>query len=92
MIEVSNAGTVATGEHVNVFRWISVKHMVSLESKGMKSRGGSIRPRIAAELGLKPRDSYEKFIEAIQAKISAVHVAANASEAATKALKEGVQV
>jgi hypothetical protein len=42
--------------------------------------------------GLKPRDSYEKFIEAIQAKISAVHVAANASEAATKALKEGVQV
>lgn len=81
-------GTIATGPHTHVFRWISLKGMVTLESKGMTTRGGAIRPRIAAELGLKPRDTYEKFLEAIEAKIAAVNTTANAQESAQKALAE----
>jgi hypothetical protein len=81
MIEQHKGCTVVTGPHIDVFRWASIKGMVKLESLGMKTRGGAIRPRIAKELGLKPRDSYEKFIEVINAKIAAVRVAADAQEA-----------
>lgn len=87
-----SGGTIATGAHTEVFQWLSIKGMVKLESKGMKSRGGSIRPRIAAALGLKPRDSYEKFIETIQAKIDAVNTTADAQEAAAKAIAAGETV
>lgn len=60
-------GTIFTGSDVNVFRWLSVRSQLRLEQRGMMSSGGAIRPRIAAELGLKPRDPYDKFYAAIAA-------------------------
>ena len=60
---------VTTPNGISFVRLASLKGMVSLESKGLKSRAGPIRPKIAAELGLKPRDTYEKFIVAIKAKM-----------------------
>lgn len=44
--------------------------MLKLEKVGLThSNGLRIRPKINKEFGLKPRDSYDKFIEAVQAAI-----------------------
>lgn len=51
-------------------RLLSVRGMLRLEKIGLKSRGGALRPRLAAELGLKPRDSYDLFISTIDAKLA----------------------
>jgi hypothetical protein len=59
----------STRTEIETFRLTSLKGQLKLESKGMKRSGGAIRPRVAAEFGLKPRDSYDKFIAAVQAKI-----------------------
>lgn len=62
--------TVAsTPTQVSHVQLLILKGRLSLESKGMKSRGGSTRPMCAAMLGLKPRDSYDKYMTAIVAKI-----------------------
>lgn len=53
-------------------RLASLKGMVNLESKGLKSRAGPIRPRIAAEFGLKPRSPYESFTAAIVARMEEI--------------------
>ena len=57
-------------EEIEFFRLLQIRGMLKLEKAGMThSSGLRIRPKINKELGLKPRDSYDKFIEAIQAKI-----------------------
>lgn len=60
--------TTLTGSGITRFRWLSVKHQLKLEKLGMKSSGGALRPRLAAELGLRARDSYELFIAACEIK------------------------
>lgn len=73
LLSTTGGGFVAnTPESIAYVRLASLKGMVTLESKGMKSRSGPIRPKIAAELGLKPRDGYNKFIEAIKAKMETI--------------------
>ena len=57
-------------EEIEFFRLLQIRGMLKLEKAGMThSSGLRIRPKINKELGLKPRDSYDEFIEAIQAKI-----------------------
>jgi hypothetical protein len=78
MIEVSPGGsTMITGGHIAVYRWVTIKHALRLEKLGMRHSHGAIRPRVASELGLKPRDSYDKFEEAVKAKIEACRLAAD---------------
>lgn len=60
------ASTPAQIVHV---RLITAKARLRLESKGMKARGPSTRSLMAAELGLKVRDSYDKFISVLDSKI-----------------------
>lgn len=57
--------------HPERFRLVSIKCQLRLEKAGMRNSGGALRPRLAAEFGLKPRDSHDKFIAAIQAKLDA---------------------
>lgn len=64
--------TVNTPNGVSYFRLSSLKLQLKMEAKGLKSTGGAIRPRIAAEFGLKPRDSHEKYIQVIQAKMDEI--------------------
>lgn len=66
----TNGVTVATGKGIAYVRLCSLKGKVTLESKGMTSRMGAIRPRIADEFGLKPRAPYADYIAAIQAKMN----------------------
>jgi hypothetical protein len=66
--------TTFTGNGISLFRLASLKGMVKLDKLGMRHSGGPIRPRIAAEFGLKPRDSHDKFIAAIEAKIAALEI------------------
>lgn len=58
-------GPVAT----QLFRWTSIKHQLKLEQLGLRSSGGAIRPRIAKELNLSPRQSYVVYEAAILEKI-----------------------
>lgn len=62
--------TVNTPAGIAYARLLSLRGMLRLEKIGLKSRGGALRPRIAAEFGLKPRDSYELFISTIEAKLA----------------------
>lgn len=58
-----------TPEAIAHFRLSSLKYQLKMEKIGLKSSGGPIRPRIAKEFGLKPRDSHDKFIAVIQAQM-----------------------
>lgn len=62
--------TISTSNGIAYVRLASLKGMVNLESKGLKSRGGAIRPRIAAELGLSPRAPYQTFVTKIQERMN----------------------
>lgn len=52
-----------------LFRLASIRGQLKLEKAGLKSSGGALRPRLAKEFNLKPRDSHDKFIAAVQAAI-----------------------
>lgn len=64
--------TCTTPDQIAFFRLASLKQQLKMEKVGLKSSGGAIRPRIAAEFGLKPRDSHDKFIAAVQAKMDSM--------------------
>jgi hypothetical protein len=53
-------------------RLATLKGALKLEKAGMKTKGGALRPRIAAEFGLKPRDSHDAFIAKVQEKMDAL--------------------
>ena len=54
---------LSTPTEINFGRFASLKGALKLESKGLKSRAGPLRPQLAAEFGLKPRDSHDKYIQ-----------------------------
>lgn len=64
--------TATTPAEIAAFRLLSLRGMLRMEKVGMKTRGGALRPRIAAEMNLKPRDSYEQYIAAIDAKLAII--------------------
>ena len=66
---MDNGFIADTPDKISYFRLASVKGMLTLESKGMKSRGGALRPRLAREFGLKPRDGYDKYIAYIETQL-----------------------
>jgi hypothetical protein len=66
---IQGGGTVATGTGVSYVRLASLRGMLRMEKVGMKSRGGALRPKIAAEFGLSARASYDDFINAVQKKM-----------------------
>lgn len=63
---------ILTGRGIEYARWASLKGRVKMEKVGLKFKGGAIRPKLAAELGLKARDPYDAYIAAIQAKMDAI--------------------
>jgi hypothetical protein len=72
MKSTEGGGVIATGAGVGYVRLASLRGMLKMEKVGLKGRMGPIRPRIAEEFGLKPRDSYDKFLNAVQAKMEEV--------------------
>lgn len=64
-----------TQPQIKAFRLLSLRQQLKLESVGLKSSGGAIRPRIAAEFGLKPRASHATYIDAINARLAALNAA-----------------
>lgn len=64
--------TVITGTAITAFRFMSLKQMLKLEQKGMRHSGGALRPRLAAEFGLKPRASYDAYIAVCEGRIAAI--------------------
>lgn len=67
---MANSATMLNNPHqIAHYRLLVIKSRLNLESKGVRHSSGALRPRIAAEFGLKPRDSLDKYIAAVQAKI-----------------------
>lgn len=60
---------VCTGVGIDLFRLASLRGMLKLESLGMKTRGGALRPRIAKELGLPARAPHIQFVAEIERRI-----------------------
>lgn len=58
---------------IDTYRLASLRAILKLEKAGMKGRGGALRPKIAAELGLKARDSHDTFIQELTKRIEAAH-------------------
>ena len=65
---------IIVGDAISRYRLCVLKQHLKLEQKGLKHSGGAIRPRIAAELGLKPRDSHDKFIAKLEEMINVPNV------------------
>lgn len=91
-INATESCTVVTGPHIELMRWVTIKHGLKLEKTGMKPNRFWKRSNFAAVLGVKPRASIDDYIKAVEAKIGAVSVAANAQEAATKSIANGEKV
>lgn len=58
-----------TPDHMVFYRLCQLRGVLKMEKVGLKGRAGPVRPKIAAEFGLKPRASYDEFIAAVQKKI-----------------------
>lgn len=56
-------------DQIEAYRWATIRGALRLEQRGLKSRGGALRPRLAKQLGLTPRAPYEAFLAAVQVKI-----------------------
>lgn len=65
------AVTVLTGAGIDVFRFLSLRAMLKLEKAGMKGSGGALRPRLAKQFGLNPRDPHKVYIDFCTARIEA---------------------
>jgi len=61
-----------TEDQINFFRFASLKHQLKLETRGLRSSGGALRPRLAAEFGLGPRDDREHYIAYCQARMDEI--------------------
>jgi hypothetical protein len=59
-----------TPDSIAAFRLLSLRGRIKLEATGLKFRGGSTRSAIAAEFGLAPRASHDKFLAAIDKKLA----------------------
>lgn len=69
MIDVTESGaTVVTGRHIQLFRLITMKQALILESRGLRmSRGAAASTVVRKQLGL--RGNREKLLEQLQAMI-----------------------
>lgn len=55
--------TMLAGDNaVSYARFAALKGALKLESLGMKTRGGALRPRLAKEFGLSPRAPHLDYI------------------------------
>lgn len=90
---LANGGsvTVATGAGIAAFRLLSIRGMLKLEKLGMKHSRGAIRPKVAAELGLKPRDSYDTFLARIEECLVLVKAEVAAENAAEIVIEKAMQ-
>lgn len=52
-IEVTEAGTVVTGEEIKLVRLLALKGALKLEIKGLKRRGCSVSSMLKKEFGFK---------------------------------------
>jgi hypothetical protein len=67
----NQAITCDTPEAISVFRLLSLRGMVKMESRGMKmSRGVNATAVARKEFGLKPRAPHAEVIAAIEAKLA----------------------
>ena len=71
---------ISTANDIALFRLASIRAQLRLESVGMKSSGGALRPRLAVEFGLKPRASHAKYLEVIDRKINLLAVKSEKQE------------
>jgi hypothetical protein len=58
----SKALVFDTPNQIGYVRFASLKAALKMEKVGLKTRGGALRPRLAKEFGLKPRDSFDTYI------------------------------
>lgn len=69
----SNSGfSITRPNGIAICQLLALKGAIRLESIGMKHSSGALRPRWAAKLGLKPRDSHAKYIETIEARVKEI--------------------
>ena len=75
-------GTVITGPHIEIFRLLSLKGALKLESHGIKQgRGLNVRKVVAALLNMKPRAPYPDLLAALEQHIAREKLAADTIEA-----------
>jgi hypothetical protein len=79
MANTDNGVVLSGSTEMSYARLASLKGALKLEKAGLKTRGGPLRPKIAAELGLKKTDPHQKFIDVIQAKMDAMLAAREAA-------------
>lgn len=72
----NSQGTTLSGPiEVEYANWAFLKGQLKMERVGLKHsamKGKALRPKYAKLLGLKPRDDYELYIQAVQAKMDAL--------------------
>lgn len=70
-IRTTPTGVISSPDQIARYQLMTVRAMLKLEKLGMRHSSGPIRPMWAPKLGLRPRDSYDKFINALTERIEA---------------------
>jgi hypothetical protein len=68
----ANVTTLTNSDEMAYYRLAVIKGRLKLEANGLRGRGGAMRPRMAAEFGLKPRDTFEAFIAVAERRMAAL--------------------
>jgi hypothetical protein len=68
MSNKDNAGVFIadTPDAIEYANLAGIKYYLKIEKLGMTHRHGRLRPQLAKQLGLKPRDDYDKYIAKVQ--------------------------
>lgn len=75
MNQATQGTTLSGPTEVQYAQWAFLKANLRMEKVGLKhsaAKGKALRPMYAKMLGLKPRDHYDKYIDAVQAKMDAL--------------------
>lgn len=78
-----SAGMVFTGQGVTLYRWMTLRSAVKLESKGIKVLPRSARLQAARELGMAGKPSFAAVLSALDVRIAEVRAALKPGEVKT---------
>lgn len=64
--------TLTNSDEIAYYRLAVIKGRLKLEANGLRGRGRAMRPRMAAEFGLNPRDTFAAFITVAEGRMAAL--------------------
>ena len=80
----SEVTVIDDADGIELFRLLSVRKMIEIEGRGLRFKGGSVKARIARQLGLPARAKREVVLTAISDRIEELNKRREATRGSAK--------